>query len=109
MVSDENLQELRKLCPRAQVMGEAGLELVSLPGLKLPPNTTPAEVDALLCLSQHGGYPTRLFLSNAVSGKGGNWSTHCFFGKTWHVWSWNYVPSSQRPIQILAQHLAAFR
>jgi hypothetical protein len=66
-------------------------------------------VEALLCIQQHGGYTTRLFLSQIVPDKGANWSTHQIFGRTWHTWSWNNVPANIRPAQILRCHLDAFK
>jgi hypothetical protein len=49
-------------------------------------------MQALLCLGQHTGYTTRLFLPHAVTGRGANWSSHAVLGKPWWTWSWNQVP-----------------
>src|SRR5207245_11021163 len=91
----------------AQVVRDGAISSVYLPALKLP--CPPGVVDGLLCLQQHGGYTTRLFLSAPVSGRGANWSTHSIVSRTWHTWSWNNVPANQRPAEVLAQHLRAFR
>lgn len=107
MVEQAPMDELRTLSSGAQEMTEVGLAYVYLPGLKLP--CAPGVVDALLCIQQHGGYTTRLFLSQQVPGKGANWSTHQILGRTWYTWSWNNVPSGLRPSQILLAHLDAFR
>lgn len=105
MVAIEHLEELQLICQGAKEMSEGGLAYIHLPSLKLPEGCSPAEVEALLCLSSHSGYSTRLFLRERVAGRGNNWTTHCVLGRSWHTWSWNHIPSSLRPMQILAEHL----
>lgn len=107
MVDETAMNELRVVVPGAQEMIEAGITFIHLPELKLP--CAPGTVEALLCIQQHSGYTTRLFLSQPVGGKGANWSTHQIFGRTWHTWSWNNVPANIRPAQILRGHLDAFK
>jgi hypothetical protein len=107
MVDEAAMNELRAIAPGAQEMSEAGITYIHLPTLKLP--CAPGDVEALLCTQQHGGYTTRLFLSQPASGKGTNWSPHQIFGKTWHTWSWNNVPANIRPAEILRCHLDAFQ
>jgi hypothetical protein len=107
MASDEAMAELCLVCPGAEEMTEAGVPYFHLPKLKLPGGDT--VVEALLCPQQHGGYATRLFLSSPVPGKGANWSVHQILGKAWHTWSWNGVPSTLRPLQILLGHLDALK
>jgi hypothetical protein len=104
-ISAEEIGELRLVCPAAQEMSEGNIAFVYLPGLKVGANV----VDGLLCLSPHSGYPTRLFLSVPIAGKGANWTTHTILSRTWHSWSWNYVLAGQRPAEILVQHLRALR
>ena len=107
VIPEEAMQELRQICPGAQEMLEAGITYIFLPGLKHPLGH--GTLDGLLCLQQHSGYTTRLFLSAVIPGKGNNWSTHTILSRTWHTWSWNNVPANQRPAEILAQHLRALR
>ena len=107
MVSDHAMAELRLMCPGAEEMTRSRGALFPPPKLKLPGGN--AEVEALLCPQQHGGYATRLFLSSPVPGKGANWSVHQILGKTWHTWSWNGVPATLRPLQILLGHLDALK
>lgn len=107
MVSEAALGELRAISPGAQEVIEAGITYILLPQLKLP--CAPGMVEALLCIQQHGGYTTRLFLSVQVTGKGNNWSCHQIFGRQWWTWSWNNVPANVRPAEILAGHLRAFQ
>lgn len=109
MISPDALAELQTLCGEAKEMAEGGNNYVFLPSLKLPLGSDPAEVGALLCLNAREGYPTRLFLSARVNGKGNNWTEHRILDRTWHTWSWNNVPSDLRPMQILLDHLRAFR
>jgi hypothetical protein len=107
MVSPEAMDELRAICPGAEEKLEGNITYVYLPNLLLP--CQPNEVDALLCIQQHGGYTTRLFLSVQIPGKGANWSTHTILSRTWYTWSWNNVPAGLRPAEILIGHLRAFR
>ncbi len=107
MISDSAMSELRAICVGAQEMVEAGVTYVYLPKLRLP--SSPSTADGLLCLEQHSGYATRLFLSAQVPGKGNNWSSHQILGKTWYTWSWKDVSADQRPAEILLGHLHALR
>jgi hypothetical protein len=90
-------------------MEEAGREYILLPNLKLPAGRNPSTIDALLCLSEREGYPTRLFLAARYVECGNNWNEYRILDRTWHTWSWNHVASAQRPAQILAEHLRALR
>lgn len=106
MVSIDNLDEVRRVCPSAKEMTEAGLTYLLLPKLKLPDGQV---VDGLLCLQSRDGYPTRLFLSARASSKALNWSSHRILDREWHAWSWTGVDSNLRAIQILLGHLRALR
>ena len=107
MLESQHLEELRLACTGEPVeMAEGGQVYVHLPGLKVP-NSTPQ--DALLCLSPHSGYSTRLFLAQPVHGKGANWNQFHILGRTWHSWSWNHVRQELRPMEILAEHLRGLR
>ena len=104
---EDEMEDLRRICPGATEMTEAGTQYVLLPSMKHP--TAGGNIDALLCPQQHGGYTTRLFLSEKIPQKGNNWSTHTILSRAWHTWSWNNVPADQRLAEILAQHMRAFR
>jgi hypothetical protein len=104
MARIDDLEELKLICEGAMVIREGGQTFYCLPSLKLPDGCTIRECEALLCVSQHGSYSTRLFLAQPP-GRGANPSTHCIVGRTWHTWSWNNVPGGLRPAQILAEHL----
>jgi len=74
----------------------------------MPVGNNPPVQEALLCIGSRDGYPTRLFLSSPVPGKGANWSVHNILGRAWHTISWNYVEYNGRPADVLANHLKAF-
>ena len=108
-VSEEDLKEIRELCPGAEFMTEGGVAYIFLPGLKIPVGDTETLIrDGLLCLQSHSNYPTRLFLSEPIPGKGANWKVHRILERTWHTWSWKDVVPD-RPAVVLAQHLRAFQ
>jgi hypothetical protein len=108
VISSEHLQELQMVCAGATEMTEGGQEYIYLPALKLPEGCNVKEVEALLCLSPHTGYATRLFLAQPP-GRGANPTSPCILGRTWHTWSWKDVPNTLRPMEILAEHLRGLR
>ena len=109
MIPPEQMEELRAICPDAREMSEGGLTYVYLPGLRFPEGSNPPQADGLLCLQGREGYPTRLFVSQQVVGKGNNWNSFRILDKTWFACSWNNVSAALRPAQILAEHLRALR
>ncbi len=109
MIDPKDLDELRLMCGDVSVLSEGGVDLVFIPRLMLPPGCTPHETSALLCVGPHSGYTTRLFLSAHIPGKAANWTQHIVAGKLWHTWSWNQVPATLRPAEILAEHLRGLR
>jgi len=110
-VVDDRLVGLRSLCSGPTFVSEGGKEYVLLPKLRFTSDNKVVEMDALLRPGEHTGYPTRLFLSQALPGKGqgGGWSVHTIFGRTWHTWSWRGVPADIPLLQILLGHLWALR
>jgi hypothetical protein len=106
MLAAEQMQELLDLCGDAREMSESGKPFIYFSKLKLPCGV---EVEGLLCPENHSGYATRLFLSQVISGRGSNWTTHYILGKTWYSWSWKDVDSRLRLAQMLAEHLRALR
>src|SRR5256885_775313 len=109
MIPSEQMEEFRDICPEAREMSEGGQTYAYLPGLRLPEGGNPAQVDGLLSLQGREGYPTRLFVSQRVVGKGNNWNSFSILDKTWFACSWNNVSPALRPAQILVEHLRAFR
>ena len=109
MVPEDQLEELRAVCRETKPLTDGPLLLIHLTGLQILIDQLEFVVpEALLCLSTHEGYPTRLFLSERPP-KTLNWSVITVLGRAWHKWSWKDVSANQRPMQILAQLLKAFR
>src|SRR5215472_655131 len=106
MVVPAHLEELVALCGEAREIAEG---FIYIPKLRLPRGCQPAETEALLCLANHNGYSTRLFLAQPVSNRVGNWSPTYIQGRTWYTWSWNDVGAQLRPAEVLAEHLRALR
>jgi hypothetical protein len=109
VVAPEHFDELKAVCSKARALTDGPLELIHLPKLIVYSDGKEVEVEGLLCLSQHQGYSTRLFLSQPFPAKEQNWSTQVVLGRLWHTWSWNHVPAHHRPAEVLAQHLRALR
>ena len=109
MVTAEELEEIEAICQGAKPMTDGPLQLIHMVDLVVPTGGGPVVIpEALLCLSTHEGYLTRLFLSQR-SPKELNWTIHTILGKAWHTWSWQGVQVNQRLAQILAEHLRALR
>ena len=107
------LQALQAVVPGAIFMAEAGNEFIFLPGLTIEVGDSQKRMDALLGITAHGGYPTRLFLAEliaerpTINGQPANWTSPVHLGRTWHTWSWAGVPASLPWLQILLAHLKA--
>ncbi len=108
MTDSAALEGIKAICPGASFIPDGSDQYIYLPGLKLPDGRM---VDALLRPqpSQSDGYLTRLFLSEAVSGKGANWTVHHILDRHWHTWSWNGVQPTGDYAEILLNHLKALR
>jgi hypothetical protein len=89
---------------------EGGQRYVHLPLLRLPDGCNPAATAALICMDTRDGYPTRLFFAQPIASRTSlNWRpTTAIAGKQWYSFSWNNVPSSTRPVEVLIGHLTAF-
>lgn len=115
MSADASLQALQAICPRATRHTEAGYRYVFLPKLKVPVAAVVRELDALLCLCAHSGYPTRLFLEapiterQTIGAHAANWSQHAILGRSWWSWSWTGVSADLPAVQVLLAHLMALR
>ena len=108
-VTDEQLAGLRDIYPKVRRLPEGGKEFIYTPQLKVTVDGQVKIMDGLLCPEEHGGYLTRLFLSEPVPNKATNWSTHTICGRTWHTWSYNNIPATLPLPQILLEHLRALR
>jgi hypothetical protein len=108
MPDADNLAELRLVCPGVTLKTESGQTFVDLPGLKIASGDQVLTRDALLTLQGHSGYPSRLFLSQQIPGRGANWTVHTVLGRTWHTPSWGSVQPT-RPVEMLLQHLKVYK
>ncbi len=108
-LDNTKLAELKAVAPGARAFEEGGISYIALPDLKITVANEERVIDALLCPMQHGGYTTRLFFAEAFPQKGANWTSHNILSRAWHTWSWNQVPATLSPMQILAAHLKALR
>lgn len=105
----QQFEDLKAFVPDAIVMRDGAIDYVFLPWFKVQVAGTERVLDCLLCPVQHGGYTTRLFLSERLNHRGQNWSVHNILGREWHTWSWNNVPPTLPLVQILLSHLGALR
>lgn len=107
----DQVSELRLLCPNLRQADEAGRTYIFLPGLSLPEGCDPAVCDALLCPSERDGYPSRLFFAERIKSRAElNWnSTGVRILETnWQAYSWKVNPD-MRLAQMVAAHVRALR
>lgn len=110
---EDQVAELKLLCPDVSQVEEAGCTYLLLPGLNLPDGCSPARTDALLCPSARDGYASRLFLADRVQSKAKaepNWNANGvrIAERNWHAYSWKTNPDL-RLTQMVAAHLRAIR
>ncbi|MDQ3816270.1 MAG: hypothetical protein M3362_01100 [Acidobacteriota bacterium] len=108
---DDQIEELKQLCPGVRQYEEGGVTYFFLPQLHLPDGCSPAQVDALLCPTAHHGYTSRLFVERLIaSPQSRNWSTNArIMERNWHAISWQIPQTNLRLAQTLALQLRAFR
>ena len=115
MSADPEIAGLEAVCPGAKRLDEAGYRYVFLPQLKVRVGQDVKVLDALLCISAHSGYPTRLFLQAqltecpTIKGCPANWTQHMILARNWWSWSWTGVSADLPAVQILLAHLKAFQ
>ena len=106
---DDQILELKQLCPDISQVEEAGCVYVLLPGLHLPDGCTPERTDALLCPTARDGYASRLFFAEKVVSKANpNWNANGIriAERNWQAFSWKTNPNL-RLAQMVAAHLRA--
>lgn len=109
-MSAAQLSALRAVVPSAEPLQEGGRLLAFLPGLKVETQGGAVVCDALLHPHGHTGYQTRLFLDRQIlGGSANNWTAHSLGGRTWWACSWQGVEAALPWVQILMNHLRAFR
>jgi hypothetical protein len=108
---EDQVAELKLLCPDVSQVEEAGCTFLLLPGLNLPDGCRPARTDALLCPSARDGYASRLFFAEKVRSKvGRNWNATGvrIAERNWHAFSWK-TNANLRLAQMVAAHLRALQ
>jgi len=106
---DAGLRRIRALCDgEVSRKADGGRDLLYMEGLRFLVGGKEHKMDALLCLNYpNPTYPTKLYLSEKLSG-GLNWNESAYLlGRQWHTYSWKDVPANRPLIEILAAHLAA--
>lgn len=111
MTEEQQIAQLRALYPGTQAVQEGGKTLAHVPGIMVITADGQTTFDGLLYPHAHpSGYTTRLFVSKPLrSPRAANWQSHTVCGQTWWVCSWNQVPATLPWVEILANHLRAFR
>ena len=100
----DQLAELRRLCPSLLSGSEGERTLYLLPQLHLRDGCKPAVVDALLCPFERDGYPFRLFFAEKIATtKSLNWNVDgsMILDRKWFAFSWK-VPGELRLIQMVS-------
>ena len=104
-IKEEEFAKFLSFYPKATVSQEAGSSYIFLPEITSIFAGEKRTLSALLCPMKHGGYSTRLFLSEPIPARGQNWTQHYILGQTLHTPSFNNVPETLPLIQILMSHL----
>jgi len=105
---EDQIAELRRLCPGLKHATETDCPFFFLPGLSLPDGCSPSLVDALLCPVPRDGYPFRLFFAEKIaSPKTLNWNVTGvrILERNWHAFSWK-IESNLRLLQMVAALLS---
>src|SRR4051812_24652319 len=88
---DDQIKELKTLCPGAAQSEEGGKPYFLLPGLNFSESATPSKCDCLLCPVERDGYASRLFFAKQIgSPRQLNWnaSNVSILGCLWFAHSW---------------------
>lgn len=109
-MSADKLNELRKFFPAAEPFQEGGQLAAYLPSVKVDTPNGVVEFDAVLFPHFHSGYLTRLFTDRQISAPNAkHWTPHTLGGRTWWACSWQGIEGGLPWIDMLANHLRAFR
>lgn len=103
-----DLVGLGMITPNPTRHSEAGIAYFHLPRVTFPAGGQLHTREALLCVTPHAGYPTRLLLS-APAPKPGNWFIHQALARTWHWLSVSGIAADRPAVEVLAEHLEMYR
>ena len=109
---EDELAELKQLCPGASRCIDGGTTYFLLPGLQLPDGCAPGVTDALLCPTDRDGYNSRLFFDRVVSSRQAlNWNLQNarIADRNWNAYSWKLNRTGLRLAQMVGEHLRALR
>lgn len=107
---DKELIGLRRLAPKGELWTDGGLIIAFLPDVNFFCNGGRVTCDLLLWPYERDGYQSRLFLSaQIVAPQANNWNIFQIQGRQWHACSWQGVPNTLPWVEILANHLGAFK
>lgn len=110
-IPNDEIEELKALCPGVAAAEEGGKPFFLLPLLHVGDAAQPAQTDALLCPSARDGYESRLFFSRQIKGPNPlNWNANGvrILNREWFAHSWR-VHKGLRLAQMIGEHLTAFR
>jgi hypothetical protein len=104
---DEQIQELKRYCEEIHVGEEANVKLYFLKNLRLPATCDPESCDALLCPTQHNGYPSRLYFATEIKGSfPRNWNFNGrILEQNWRAFSFTVLTEGLSLTDILKAHL----
>lgn len=110
MDAETQLAKLRGLCPAAELWTDGGRQVAFLPKVEFQAGKSRVTRDLLLWPWERDNYVSRLFLSGEVTGAVARaWTAFNIQGRTWYAVSWKDVPNTLPWLEILANHLRAFR
>ena len=103
-------QKLQALVSDAQMMQEGGVDLAFLPRLAIENQGKLVTMAALLWPKPRDNYPTRLFVERQlVAPEAKNWKSFGICTRTWWACSWHGVPESLSWVEMISNHLRAFK
>lgn len=101
---------LKARFPGAELLQEGGLFGAFIPKLSIETSSGAVVADVLLYPNHHSGYQSRLFVERQLEGpQARNWTPHAVAGRAWWACSWQGVDSNLPWLEVLANHLRAFR
>jgi hypothetical protein len=107
---EDQVAELRRLCPGLKRAAEADCPFYLLPGLSLRDGCSPSSVDALLCPVPRDGYPFRLFFAERIATTKQpplNWNAAGvrILERNWFAFSWK-IDGNLRLLQMVTALLS---
>jgi hypothetical protein len=113
MFDQAQVDALKILYPEICAAREGDFGFIRINPLKLPKGCTPDTVCALLCPMTRDNYPSRLFLSKKIShsGPGQHWNANgvIILNESWWAVSWKTTRPNQTLVEMVLDHLGAFR